>query len=562
MNLNPTKKPFLSSFFLSLFCFVSAFTFFISFFQTDDDLFTILITKGIGVAVKPSEYIFFMNFLVGLGLKTLNTLNDRVPWYGIFLAFTLFLGLWAFLMAVLLTKNPVNKLLLFAPCFLGIDLYFFINFHYTSISLLTCEGALLLLISSIENRVASLKPIALSGTCLLIASLIRLDAFLLSGLLFFPFLFKLMTLLIKDPLKNSKNIYGLTFFIILIISSSFTSRLYFQRSPDWKTFNQLIVPLTRLIDYRNFEYDDKTKKYFDEIQWNRTDTDLFRNWFFLDKKKYSLENLIKLDGSLPLHNLDKKNQVYPPELIFTNGFSKICFLYFLCLIIFVPLKKVWIPCLSLAWVFAIHYFLYYFMKSPPWIYCPLLVFPTYLCIYHSVFPIPQKNSKNFIAIKTERNLKTLLLLLLIAVSILIASINYFNNKKKEHFETLLKETIYDLHPSPNQLYVVWHNTIPYEEISVFDDSREFKNFNIFQLQGFQRSPVNQEILDHFGIKNLFSEMVDNPNLFMICTPEEGDLYQKFMLEKYKLVVLPKNVFHCPFFNVFKIFSLKNPAKHS
>jgi hypothetical protein len=550
-----TKKPFLNSFLFTSLCFGLVLFLFKPYFTTDDDPFTIFVTKGMGIALHPSEYIFWLNILVGLGLKNLYAAMPEMPWHGLLLFSTLFVGFWALLLSFLYSGNSRLKIILFAICFVGIDIHFLINPHFSITALLAFEGGFFLLMSLRENKIESIPALALANACFFLSALVRIEAFCLGILLITPiFIYEISKK--QKPFFDKKTLTAFITTSALILSSLFANHFLYQKNKTWNDFLSYNSTFGHLISFRYLEYDENQKAIYDDIHWTKNDLDLFRNWYLLDKDKYSYENLKKLDHSIPLSDLDKKNNSQPFSQIFTSPIAQTIYLFSLCLIAFLSFRKAVTVFLMMLWVLLIHSYLFYFMKSPPWLFEPLLVFIPHLCVSFSLPFHVDKEEKNLNPIVTSKTSKSLILGLLITSSFFIGGIDYFVNQSKQKSEKDLKYFIHQLNPQPNQLYITWHNTIPYEGINAFDSFDEFKNFNIFALHEFQRTPVGQEMLDHFGIKFLFAEMVDNPNLFMICTPTEGALYSKYMFEKYHWIIVAKNVFDCPYFHVYRITSLK------
>ena len=119
----------------------------------------------------------------------------------------------------------------------------------------------------------------------------------------------------------------------------------------------------------------------------------------------------------------------------------------------------------------------------------------------------------------------------------------------------------DLNPQDGQLFVAWGSTIPFEKIGAFDDDGFLRHFHFVSLSWIQRAPPTQAMLGQFGLKNLFQDMVDNPSVFLICTPHQWYLYRAYMKEKYNREVYVKDAFRSEPFNVYRIQST-NPDKSS
>jgi hypothetical protein len=78
---------------------------------------------------------------------------------------------------------------------------------------------------------------------------------------------------------------------------------------------------------------------------------------------------------------------------------------------------------------------------------------------------------------------------------------------------------------------------------------------VIALDWFQRSPIISTMMDRYGLKNLFKDMVDNPKVFLIAHKDELNFYQIYMKEKYKKDINFKVYFNSGQFTVLSVHSL-------
>lgn len=120
----------------------------------------------------------------------------------------------------------------------------------------------------------------------------------------------------------------------------------------------------------------------------------------------------------------------------------------------------------------------------------------------------------------------------------------------------MKTYMNGLHPGDGQLYVTWFWGFPMEFAGAFDDFEMYRHFNMVPLTWFQRTPTTRAMMDRFGVKDLFRDMVDNPNILMICSENDMELYKNHMREKYGMETDLEGVYQCPFFSVYRVHRAK------
>jgi hypothetical protein len=550
-------RPFFASFWVLFFLLAVQFVFFRPFYQTPDDIFQTLIVNGMGHCLEPSEYLLHSNVLIGLVLKRLYAFFPHFPFYGIYLIGAQFLGIWCLLSSIFLTSNPKFKILIFLVTCAAVNCFYFFELQFTVAASLASQGAFFLLASLVSQKDDRFlqKGQWLAGVTLLLSSLIRFHAFLLSMVVYTPFWVGMAFGGKIQPAKlfQLKKIF---LFFFLILASCLFDHFYYDLNPEWKEFKDYDWQLS-LQQFKNPDYNPETKPVFDSVGWSENDFYLFKAWCLMDPNKYSFQKLASLN-----HSFGKLNSNYLSRLgayfdaFYSSTMVKIIFFFFLVLWFFVPVRQFYVPLAHLGWVLLVIIGLVCFMRVPPRVYLPLISFLVNIVLYLAVppkglFEFKKQNLQSWIS-------KTGTLLLGVAVLSLIPICRHYDqyDKALKNDEMNLHASLKQLDPRRDQLYVIWNISFPYKAISALDNLDFFNSFPVVSLSWFQHSPFTRQMLDRFGVKNLLRDMVDNPRVFLVCSPEEGGLYGRYMEENYGMTIQAKKVFKCYEYEVYRIFSSK------
>ncbi len=515
-----------------------------AYFMTDDDVFTILVTKGIGLALKPYENIYWMNILYGSILKHMYLWQPHIPWHGLFLLTSCYLGTWAFLAALYYRNRPVLSSYLFAVCFFLIDTRFILTLEFTASSFFVFQGGLFLLLANHKEKPTDGAGGILVFFCFLSSYILRPMMFELGCLAVLPLVIHEFFLKKSRSLPVTSKVALTTAFITILACSTHDSQ-YYAKHPAWNEFQSFNSAIGELISFRFLKYDEQKKTLFDSIHWSRNDVDLFDNWCFLDKSRFSIKNFESITNSFPTFDWKKQNPIEPLDQIMTDPTDHLIYLACLCLSLFV-LKEWLILSIMTFFIFLIYVLLFFLMKSPPWIFEPLLAFIPHTMIYLASSP-----STSPALTKTQK----LAVISLFTFAMIFFSNQYKVNQYKRDLEPYVDSCLQKLSDTPDQLYVIWHNTLPYENLNALGDFEIFRKINIFGMHEFERTPVGEDMLKHFQIKDLFTDIVDRPDIFMICNPDEGCFYIRGMEEHYHRTVRPHRIFGCAFFNVYRFTDL-------
>lgn len=544
-------KPFIFSFFAALAFLLLTFLFFSPHFQYNDDVQVLLLLKGVGLDQAPSALNARENILLCTLVKDLYLHFPRVQWYSCLLVFAQFLSLWATLAALQWGAYRGFRSLLFFFGFAGIGVYFFTNLQWTMTASLAALGAFFLGAALWKEK--DRKPPA-------IAYLLVFFLVVLSVQIRHPsfFLIAVLSLPVAGALGRKKEITparrSILLFLVLTFLAAFSAigfnYIFYQRTPGWAPFIEFFDQHFELHETRDPVYDQDSKSLFDSIGWTANDLALFQDWYFMDEDIYSAGHLRALSQYFPKFNFDKPtNYFLAKKISFLT--TQIVVYFFLAFLWLAPRGSLRLLGASALWTYLVLLFLMGYEKLPERVFLPALFFLTVLAVFYAV---PKWENRPQCP-KRFPSVVPAAVVLLVFLSLFTAYFfhqEYSRNRRWVECEGLMKTYMESFHPRSNQLYALWGSNFPYEFFGAFDDFEAYRSFNIIPLTWFQRSPTTRAMLDRFGVKDLFEDMVDNPNLFLVCTAEETNTYNIHMMEKYNIKTRLEAAFSCPFFTAYQV----------
>ena len=347
-------------------------------YAANDDISTILLASGY-LGGKPLPFLVHSNVLLGFFLQPLYRFLPRINWEVFLFIAINFLSVWA-LIYLFLTRLSVPVLRAFAVIAVIIcDVYILINITYTMIAAFAALAGLCLVLSAVQSPTALQKGRLMVGCALiLVSSLIRLNAMLLIGGLSLP-----VFVLLFHPAQFKKQVIALSLMGVLVLSAVLFDSLYVQTFPGWNSF--------RAYDLIRAQLHDTPRKFniepaYPQIGWSRNDVKTFFDWFFPDKKIYSLENLQYLVKYVP----DKqKSKIGTLIDLSSHLLSPVYLPYFLIifstglLALFYGLAKRASAALLglLAVFFGLDFYLTWAMKTPDRVLIPLLAGTTIFSLH-------------------------------------------------------------------------------------------------------------------------------------------------------------------------------------
>ncbi|HTC22678.1 MAG TPA: hypothetical protein VK859_17615 [bacterium] len=549
MNFTPVKdRPFASPFFkslgLTLCLFLTGLLFLRPYFQTADDAFFVLILKGIGFSDRPCEFLIFTNILVGLILKTLYAWIPQVAWYCLFLFSVLFLSTLAFGWILFSKVKNALFLLLMMAIFIPLFLHYYALPTYTESAFWAAQSGLLLLVFLPHPKEAR----ALAGSLLVLSSLIRFNAFLLT----LPFF---LVFWIIDLHEKKGDLKGLkTFFLsvgLLVLAGYSFDLFYYRMNPAWRQAREYAEDYNRLVEYKMADY-KKDQKLFESFGWSPADLDEFQEWDWLGKK-FGPETVRALSQQA---GYDWTAKIKSWEGLKTRFLYVQIFLFLIWAAIAIRRRSaILFLILNTLAVFSILLVLVLLMKLVPRVFYPLMFY---------------WNLSNALSVASHRpdgpgipqvkwagawGLTFILASVLVFFSFTakIFHENHLSREKSVRFSRFLDS----LPLQKDDLLVIGYGGFAIQDLPAFDPFDSFGRFQFFVLAWMQRSPLVQGTLERFHLADPLGDIVDRKDIF-ISFYNQDPVYQRYLKETYNLSV-ETNPFQVePDYSLYRMVSKRPP----
>jgi len=341
--------------------------------------------RGISIVTEPTEYILFMNILLGKLFKSLFLLYPDFDWYSFFMVSCLFAS-FTIIGGITLKSNDKINVLFYLTAFLLLGLPVVVQLQFTVIaSILAISGYFLLLKNpSVYERVIGVLIIIL-------ASFIRYESYLMTTILVLPlFLFE-----VHFSKQKRLILYPIIVGILAFALSQYSNYIHDQYDNCY-TFNKYRAALAHYtFDQR---IDEKTKnQLLKNVGWSENDYKMFRHWFFTNDTIYNVEKFKYLLDNSPQTNYVINNLFRIRSYFFLYDIIKspFCISALAVTIIFVLLsnfsRKITLFYLFFwAYVFIVIVGIRYTMKAPP----ERVLMPMFLLL--GVLPVFFQNTFAFI----------------------------------------------------------------------------------------------------------------------------------------------------------------------
>ncbi len=296
---DPSEAPFLISFLIVLILRTGEKLFLVPYFLTNDDIDGLMIAKGVGFALRPDGHLFFSNALLGLLLKKCYLLFPSPSWYGYGQILGQFISFWALLSGFFLRSRRWFSAVFFGISFLLMGLYFFCQLNFTILSIVAFQAGVLLLSNLWEEDRAPFraKILVLGGACVLLSSLVRVEGFLFAALAAAPFIAGTAWSNRDKPVR----LLWIFPVLFLIWGSALFDHYYYEGDARWGEFLRFYHSTVNYFVFGHFEYDDKSKIFFDSVGWTQNDFHLFKSFYLLDHDLFSAERIKNLGSHFPLY---------------------------------------------------------------------------------------------------------------------------------------------------------------------------------------------------------------------------------------------------------------------
>lgn len=523
------ERTYLSSFLLHTILFGLVYSIFRPFYQTNDDVMMSLIVRGISVVTEPSEYILFMNVLIGKLLKALFSFYPSFDWYSAFMVACLFLGFVALGATIIKASNIVQSIIVYLVAFISFGLPALVKLQFTVVaSILAISGYFTIL-----KSLSSWERIFGAFICLL-SALIRHESFLLITVLSFPvFIFELYY-------QKKRSILGYYFFLVILsFAFSYYSGNFYDQQNKGYTFNQYRAALAEFTFDERISAEQK-EQLFRQANWSENDYLMLKHWIFMNDTIYNIAVFKQLLSNAPYTTYILKNLINYKSYFFLYdiAFSPASLIAFIITIILIVitgnnLKTMYFYLLMWGITFGLFVFIRYYMKAPPdRVLLPVFAFLGMLPL------LIIRTGGNQISIVSRRNYLILLLVLPFLFNLYRTIYMTFEDSQNVvHNNSFLKDFISENHLNQaSNLIVPVGVGFPLEFILPFENLQYMRGIDLFPLGCLQISIQQKQILEKHNIKDFYLSLVTQPNIYVLLyePSQDLDLIIKYFQEHYFL----------------------------
>ena len=540
-------RPILASFLMTGVVLAAASSLFRFYFQVCDDTFVSLLLQGAGMSPGPTPYNLFLNAYLSLGLNALYAHFPSVQWYSLLLVAVEATALWAILLSGLWGPHPVRRTILHLAT-LGLYLYLLTLLQWTLVSSLASIGAVLLLKSLWEEKDRRPPRVAfgLVFGLLLASVLIRPAAFEYVLLLSLPLLVRAGWKAELTPQRKSVLLW-LGVFGLAAVTLMGANKLYYTRDPAWAEAVKFFDLQSEMINGYSLRDDALSRGTFDSVGWSQMDVGLFVNWYCLDDATYSIDKMEKVRETLPRFDSNKHPNETVAQIFGQTPVKCVLWAALLSLLL-VPRARIRFALVRAAWIACVLFGLWLTLKIPERVVFPALLLGLTLNLSEAELGV-------------RKNALWVLILAAGALALFSLKLGIWEKTLAGRIEAADPAFQADMNrftPPPGGLCVIWDSAFPYERLNAFGDFRFFKKMDLATLAWYQRTPTTKAMLVKHGVPNLFLDMVDNPQVTMICTPWEANVYGVYLREKYGLQARLVPTYQSTYFTAYQARSMKAP----
>ncbi|MCD6307427.1 MAG: hypothetical protein J7M24_00370 [Candidatus Latescibacteria bacterium] len=544
--------PLLTALVLTAILFAVQGIFFASSFQTNDDIGMLFIASGHGSSMEPDEHLRYSHVILGFILKKLFTITQEVPWYGIYHFFVHFLSMAALAYAVLDRSRSMKRIAFLLLYFGFVELFYLNNIQFTITSCIAAQSGVFLFMSGLHKETyGRWGMLAASFLLLLVSFLVRANGFFLMMLVSLP----VMALILWEERRNRSSAAVFLGFWLVVGVTVFGLReyekQYYNNDPAWEHFFEFSSLKSSFVDYKHIEYTKETKAVFDEVGWSRNDLDMMRSWFHADEDLYSIENLRKITSRFPSYKTYLSfRQVVSIVLkkILTQKFFVLLAAFFMLYMQGGEKGNRGKILSALVFMLAVIAYLIVTKRLPNRVLQPMLSFFILTVLYFNT-----RDIGSFSSIRRIINTVFIIILAFALSGFLIGQLHEVKTKKMDNLG--LKQTVRELGPSADQLYVVWGASVPWENISQFDTLDFIRDWKLIILGTTLRTPITKKRMKQFGIDNIYRALFEKDNVFLVVRNNRYlNYYKQFVREHYNTPITFENTFRSPDFNVVRVTS--------
>jgi hypothetical protein len=525
---------FISSVILNTFLFGFFFLFFTPGFESNDDVSMMSIASGFFYE-GPSEYLIFINIIIGKVMKYLYTIMPIFNWYVILFYSFQFFAMVVVFYIILKHSGAAYNYLLYIAFFIIILMPFLALLQFTTTAFLAGSSGMLLLISSSEGNISKRSWVVISAGILLVvvSGLLRINVFYLIFILFAPLI---IAMVIKT--RSISNAVPFIIAVVLFLGSMFYNYLaYYNEDPGWYYYYQYNTLRAQLTDYPYYAWDENTSKIYEDVGWSENDVAIFRAWSFADQDIFSLEDLTYIVANISPFSRGADDAFQTFDRAISNiGRTRLLFVAacFIIAVSFARRNEKFVLIATAFMALSVAFYFSYLGRLPFRIILPL----TYTIGLISLYYLTMRHNIILFKIKVVSSQKAFLFAFLVIyilafIPFLAVNAKSSISKNKQQIEM---NKVSDELASLDYLYARWAGVLNTQTIPTFY-TKQSVHIKHFAVGGWiVPSPHHQKILAKYSIENVYDALLRD-DVLLLANPGVIGLLERYMDENYGLKVL-------------------------
>jgi hypothetical protein len=502
---------------------------FVTLYQSNDDVTMRLMAEGVAISPRPTPYLLFINIILGKLMVELHGLMPSISWFLVILALIHLAGT-ATVVWVSLGNGSASwvQSLIFLTAF---DFWFWVKPHFTITAALPAIGAVVLLIDQLtRGRPLKGRPLVWFLALIILSSMVRWQSCQLLLVAAFP-------VIILESIPALR-IHGGRYWLSLLFAPLLLAALagggvkamndwIYRSDPGWANFDEFNKLRAEFLDFERARYDWTTSPAFAAAGLTYNDYKMLKSWAFEDSQRFSLPVLRKLVTELrpPLKSVEwdvlrrrwLESTVDPAAHLMVGALM-------VSLAVAEGGRRRRVA-LTLVTVIGL----------------VLLVGRVFHRLPHSVSDplaalVPALGTAGATASRRFPRLSLFGYFLgLCFLGVLFGRVWLDTVPRAKLIQAMsdrLVDSIHELRPQSNELYVDWGAAFPYELLLNSDQVQVLKPMRMLALGCANQTPINRERLREFHIDNLFEAMFTQRNIRIIGYPDTINQLDRYAVEHY------------------------------
>lgn len=516
---------------------------FTPYYQTNDDIATDMLLRGMVITSKPTSFILSSHVLFADFVRWLYRVFPQIPCWrlaciALQLCATTVLGY-----LVLSRGMSWGRVGLWLWYLVSVDTYFYVRPQFTATAFLTAQtGSLLCLAPATIPQISLRLRSTLATVFVTAGSMVRSDCALLCLLLAVPGVILQAILAYRagirpDRLRCVLRDWGLPWSLAAagVIVGCVYNHWAYARERGYVEFLAFNTARANFMDYGRVRFTRDSLPVFSAEGWSANDFYMLKQWFFLDSDVYSTEKLNAIAAKFGISRIDVESRLQDLVRILTDAWLP--FVLALAVVAAFWMRRtmflVWLTTV-VALAFGAGILMWSF-HLPPRVYQPLAGF-----IAAAALVWGASAPKFATAFKRSSYITVGVLLGVVsgggAWSRIVNEQAFIGRRAGE-----LRQFLLQLDPQPDELYVVWGEAFPFELIPATSDYGILRKLNVFWLCASSRTPAADERLAEFGIDDLYRALYERPDVFIFSIPSQHILFARYVQEHYGPILAVRKV---------------------